>query len=167
MNTPVWRGIEWFKERQKRSSACFARERNVKRISETNDVSPMKGQWNVFPLKNLFFYSLTVSIQTLVHGLIESIFLKNPVLLWDAEEGPNHHLVIKAHQIVLNQCWKCTPTNHPPSMNSHRGYNITGKFARLDSIFTLYSHCIIFKEFQSHSITYIWNRDKDKIFSTL
>jgi hypothetical protein len=89
------------------------------------------------------------------------------VLLWDAEEGPNHCLVIKAHQIVLNQCWKCTPTNHPPSMNSHRGYNITGKFARLDSIFTLYSHCIIFKEFQSHSITYIWNRDKDKIFSTL
>lgn len=26
--------------------------------------------------------------------------------------------------------------NKPPSMNSHRGYNITGKFARLDPIFT-------------------------------
>lgn len=61
---------------------------------------------------------------------LNSLFLKIPVLLWDADKAkPSFNDQDLSN--CFNQCWKCTPTNHPPSMNSHRGYNITGKFARL------------------------------------
>lgn len=101
--------------------------------SHVEEVECFSTQKFIFPLTDSFPFKHWAIVW------LKSLFLKIPVLLWDAEEGLNHRIMIKAHQIVLNQCSKCIPTNHPPSMNSHRGYNVTGKFARLDSIFTLKS----------------------------